>query len=61
MSLIELLLKLIGRATSCLAVQVLFLEVVVVEFVVEIFVVVDPGADHVGVLFVEMNGGGLSV
>ena len=62
MSLVELLLELFG-GFSCLllALQVLLFGVTVVERVVHILVIVNPSANHMGILLMEVNTGRFTV
>ena len=61
-SLVELLLKLFwALARLLLALHVLLLSVVIVEGVVHVLVIINPSADHVRVLLVEVNTGRLSM
>ena len=56
MKLVELGLCLGGRdVTRSLFLEILRLQIIVVEFSVEVLVVVDPRADHMGVLFSKVS------
>ena len=60
--LVELLLELFLALDSfLLALQVLLFLVTVVEGIVHVFVIVDPSADHMRVLLMEMYARGLSM
>lgn len=60
--LIQLLLELFLALTSFLLVlQVLLFLVAVVEGIIHVLVIVDPSADHVRVLLMEMHARGLSM
>ena len=56
MGLVELLLELFLALTSfLLAIQVLLFVVAVVERIVHVLVIVDPSANHMRVLLMEMH------
>lgn len=62
MSLVELLLELFGGFSGLLlALQVLLFGVTVVERVVHILVIVNPSANHMGILLMEVNTGRFTV
>jgi hypothetical protein len=44
-----------------LSIEILLLEVFVIEFLAHVFVIINPGSDHVGVLLVEVHVGWRSV
>lgn len=55
-SLVELLLELFGVFSGLLlALQVLLFGVAVVERVVHVLVIVNPSANHMGILLMEVN------
>ena len=55
-SLVELLLELFGVFSGLLlALQVLLFCVAVVESVVHVLVIVNPSANHMGILLMEVN------
>ena len=61
-SLVKLLLELFGGFCGLLlALQVLLFGVAVVERVVHVLVIVDPSANHMGILFMEVNTGRFTV
>lgn len=61
-SLVELLLELFGGFSGLLlALQVLLFGVTVVERVVHILVIVNPSANHMGILLMEVNTGRFTV
>lgn len=60
--LIELLLEVVWVLGGfLLGIDVDLFEVFVVEIIAHVFMIIDPGSDHVWVLLMEMNTGGLSV
>jgi hypothetical protein len=62
MCIIELRLQVCGSgAITVLLALIFLLQIVVIEVVVEVLLIVDPGADLVWILLVEVTGGWCSV
>jgi len=61
-SIIKLLLDCFGSSSRLLfSLEILALEITVVEIVTHVLVIVDPCADHMRVLFVEVHCRGCAV